>query len=49
MSQRNPDKRTDKTSKGFKIPVRKRSTVMRDFELVAGPPRGKNREEKPKS
>lgn len=49
MSSEGPEKRTDKTPKGFTIPVRKRSDVMRDFEKVSGPPRGQNRDQKPKS
>jgi hypothetical protein len=40
-----PDKRRDKTPSGYKIPVRKRSAVMKDFELVAGPLRGRNRDD----
>lgn len=38
----------DKTPKGFQIPVRKRRSVLRDFEKVAGPLRGQNRDRKPK-
>lgn len=45
----NPDKRTDKTPTGLKIPVRKRAAVMKDFEKVAGPLRGQNRDQKPKA
>jgi hypothetical protein len=44
-----PDKRTDQTPKGFKIPVRKRSAVLRDFAKISGPPQGQNRDPKPKA
>ena len=44
-----PSKRTEKTPTGFKIPARKRSAVMRDFEKIAGPLRGRNRDQKPKA
>lgn len=44
-----PDKRTDKTPSGYKIPVRKRSAVLRDFEKVSGPLRGQNQDRKPKA
>jgi hypothetical protein len=43
------DKRTDETPKGFKIPVRKRSAVLKDFEKVSGPLRGQNQDQKPKA
>jgi hypothetical protein len=49
MSSESPGKRTDKTPTGFKIPVRKRSAVLRDFEKVSGPLRGQNRDQKPKA
>jgi len=49
MSSDNPDKRTDKTPTGLKIPVRKREAVLSDFEKVAGPLRGQNRDPKPKA
>jgi hypothetical protein len=42
------DKRTDKTPTGLKIPIRKRSAVVKDFEKVAGPLRGQNRDRKAK-
>jgi hypothetical protein len=42
------DKRTDKTPTGYKIPVRKRSAVMRDFEKASGPLRRQNQDRKPK-
>jgi len=45
----NPDKRSDKTPTGLKIPVRKRKAVLSDFEKVAGPLRGRNRDQKPKA
>ncbi len=41
-------KDADKTPKGFQIPTRKRAAVLRDFEKVAGPLRGQNRDRKPK-
>ena len=44
-----PEKDTDETPKGFKIPTRKRSDVMKDFEKVSGPLRGRNQDPKPKS
>lgn len=40
--------RTDKTPKGYPIPTHKRASVLRDFEKVAGPLRGQNRDRKPK-
>jgi len=43
------DSRKDETATGFKIPSRKRTVVMRDFERVAGPLRGRNRDRKPKA
>jgi len=43
------DKRRDKTPTGYKIPVRKRSAVLKDFELAAGPVRGRNRDDNKKS
>jgi hypothetical protein len=49
MPPDNPKKRTDQTPKGFKIPVRKRSAVLKDFEKVSGPLRGQNRDQKPKA
>ena len=39
-----PERRTDKTPKGLKIPVRKRSAVLKDFKKIAGPLRGANRD-----
>jgi hypothetical protein len=49
VSSRDSEKRTDETPKGVKIPVRKRGAVMKDFEKVAGPLRGQNRDQKPKT
>jgi hypothetical protein len=49
MSERKAEKRTDRTPTGFELPARKRSAVMRDFEKVAGPLRGRNRDPKPKA
>jgi hypothetical protein len=40
-----PNKRRDETPSGYKIPIRKRSSVMKDFELAAGPLRGPNRDD----
>lgn len=40
-----PKPSEEKTPAGYSIPVRKRLAVMRDFEKVAGPLRGKNRED----
>jgi len=37
------------TPSGIKIGARKRSTVIKDFEKVAGPLRGQNRDQKPKA
>ena len=50
MAPKKPDKRRDETQTGYKIPIRKRSAVLKDFELAAGPLRGRNREDdkKPK-
>jgi hypothetical protein len=45
MPSKKPDKRRDETESGYKIPVRKRSNVLKDFEVVAGPLRGHNRED----
>jgi hypothetical protein len=42
-------RRNDNTPKGLKIPVRKRSAVLRDFEKVSGPLRGQNQDRKPKA
>jgi hypothetical protein len=41
-------KDTDITPSDLKVPRRKRSAVMRDFEKIAGPLRGRNRDQKPK-
>ena len=49
MASDSPDKRTDKTPSGLKIPVRKRGAVLSDFEKAAGPLRGQNRDRKPKA
>jgi hypothetical protein len=43
------NKGTDKTPTGFPIPTRKRKSVLRDFERVAGPLRGQNQDRKPKA
>lgn len=40
---------SDKTPKGLKIPTRKRSAVLKDFDKVSGPLRGQNRDRKPKA
>lgn len=48
MPQGKPTKRKDKTPTGLEIPVRKRAAVLGDFEKVAGPLRGRNRDQKPK-
>ncbi|HST68477.1 MAG TPA: hypothetical protein VLI94_02340 [Solirubrobacterales bacterium] len=42
-------KRQDKTPTKIKIPGRKRSEVMKDFEKVSGPLRGQNQDRKPKA
>jgi hypothetical protein len=42
-------KRTQKTAKGYEIPERKRVAVLADFRKIAGPLRGRNRDQKPKS
>jgi hypothetical protein len=44
-----PDKRSDKTPTGYKIPVRKRAAVLSDFARISGPLRGQNRDQKPKA
>lgn len=49
MPQDKPARRKDKTPTGLKIPVRKREAVLSDFEKVAGPLRGQNRDQKPKA
>ena len=49
MPPQRPEKRTDKTPTGLKIPVRKRSAVLSDFEKVSGPLRGQNQDRKPKA
>lgn len=49
MSSESPSKRTDRTPTGFKLPVRKRAAVLRDFEKVSGPLRGQNQDRKPKA
>jgi hypothetical protein len=43
-----PSQPSDKTPKGLKVPRRKRAAVARDFEKIAGPLRGRNRDQKPK-
>jgi hypothetical protein len=40
--------RKQKTSKGYEIPIRKRDAVLRDFRRIAGPLRGRNRDQTPK-
>lgn len=42
-------KRREKTANGLEVPRRKRTAVMRDFERVSGPLRGRNRDRKPKA
>lgn len=42
-------KRGEKTSSGIKIPARKRSAVLKDFEKISGPLRGQNQDRKPKA
>ena len=49
MPQKKTDRRQDRTESGYKIPVRKRSAVLRDFEVAAGPLRGSNRDDDKKS
>lgn len=49
MPQDNPTRRRDKTPTGLSVPQRKRDAVMSDFEKVAGPLRGQNRDRKPKA
>lgn len=39
----------DETESGIRIRARKRSAVIKDFEKVAGPLRGHNRDQKPKA
>ena len=39
----------DRTATGVKTGARKRSSVMKDFEKVAGPLRGHNQDPKPKA
>lgn len=41
--------RRDKTPTGLQIPTRRRSSVLRDFEKIAGPLRGQNRDQRPKA
>ena len=41
-------KRQEKTPDP-KVPLRKRSAVLKDFEKVAGPLRGQNQDRKPKA
>jgi hypothetical protein len=40
---------TQKTQKGYEIPARKRKAVLDDFRKIAGPLRGRNRDQKPKA
>ncbi len=49
MPQDKPTSRKDKTPTGLEIPLRKRDAVLSDFEKVAGPLRGHNRDQKPKA
>jgi len=42
-------KRPEKPSTDPKVPLRKRSAVIKDFEKVAGPLRGQNQDRKPKA
>lgn len=44
-----PEKQADETPKGFKIPVRRRAAVLRDFGKISGPLRGQNRDQKPQT
>jgi hypothetical protein len=37
---------TQKTPKGYEIPVRDREAVLSDFRKVVGPPKGRNRPKK---
>lgn len=46
---RDSRKNAEKTPKGLPVPNRSRSSVLRDFERVAGPLRGHNRDQKPKA
>jgi hypothetical protein len=39
----------NKTATGLPVPGRRRKSVLRDFEKVAGPLRGQNRDRKPKA
>jgi hypothetical protein len=49
MAGRAPKKPPEETPTGFPIPGRNRKSVLRDFEKVAGPLRGQNRDRKPKA
>ena len=42
-------KRQEKPPSGLKVPSRKRSAVLRDFEKISGPLRGQNQDRKPKA
>jgi len=42
------DKPTDKTPKGYEIPVRTRENVLRDFRKVVAPPKAPRGRKKPK-
>jgi len=42
-------KRQEKPAPDPKVPLRKRSAVLKDFEKVAGPLRGQNQDPKPKA
>lgn len=48
MAERATKKPAEETPRGFPIPSRSRKSVLRDFEQVAGPLRGQNRDRKPK-
>jgi hypothetical protein len=39
----------DRTPKGLDVPRRKRSNVLKDFEKISGPLRGRNQDQKPKA
>lgn len=49
MTRKQNPAHSEETSKGMKLRVRKRSSVIKDFERVAGPLRGRNQDRKPKA
>lgn len=50
MKKPNPNPaNASETESGIRIRARKRSAVIKDFEKVAGPLRGQNRDQKPKA